>query len=113
MAFAFGKTLGRHKILPSISPSKTWEGFIGAAISTLVAASFLLESRDDALLMGLVVSIIGPFGGFLASLIKRAYLEKDFGTWFQGHGGFVDRLDCHIILAPIVFIYLSLTKNKQ
>jgi phosphatidate cytidylyltransferase len=113
MAYVFGKTMGRHPILSVISPSKTWEGFIGAALSTIGASYFLLESRRDALVLGLGVSIIGPFGGFLASLIKRAYSEKDFGTLFQGHGGFVDRLDCQMILAPLVFLYLSLTQQRQ
>jgi phosphatidate cytidylyltransferase len=51
-------------------------------------------------------SLIGPFGGFLASVIKRAYEQKDFGTVFPGHGGFVDRLDCQLVLAPFVYLYL-------
>lgn len=111
MAYFFGIAFGRHKLLPVISPSKTWEGFLGAAASTAVAAYYLLESRQDALVLSVAVSIIGPFGGFLASMIKRAYVQKDFGTLFPGHGGLVDRLDCHLILAPIVFMYLSMTSK--
>jgi len=112
MAYVFGKTMGRHPILSVISPNKTWEGFIGAAFSTLLASYYMLESQKDALVFGSVVSLIGPFGGFLASLIKRAYMEKDFGSVFRGHGGFVDRLDCQLILAPLVFLYLTLQYGK-
>ena len=109
MAYFFGVALGKHKMLPVISPSKTWEGFAGAALSTGVAAYFMLKSsKQDAIVMALAASFVAPFGGFLASMIKRAYDQKDFGSLFPGHGGFVDRLDCQLVMAPIVFLYLSL-----
>jgi phosphatidate cytidylyltransferase len=113
MAFFFGIAFGKHKLLPVISPSKTWEGFLGAALSTVLAAYYLFESKQDAIFLSLVVSFIGPFGGFLGSMIKRAYAQKDFGSLFPGHGGFVDRLDCQLILAPIVFLYLTLIGKKN
>ena len=111
MAYFFGVLFGSHKLLPVISPGKTWEGFLGAALSTVGASYYLVESKRDAVALSIAVSFIGPFGGFLASMIKRAYAQKDFGSLFPGHGGLVDRLDCHMILAPIVFLYLSLV-NK-
>jgi len=115
MAYVFGKAFGRHPILSVISPNKTWEGFLGAGLSTLLASYYWLlrDSPQEALIFGAAVSLVGPFGGFLASLIKRAYQEKDFGTLFQGHGGFVDRLDCQLILAPLVFLYLTLSRKHK
>jgi phosphatidate cytidylyltransferase len=117
MAYFFGIAFGKHKLLPVISPSKTWEGFVGAALSTAVAAYFLLDGSSngtmDAMVLSFMVSFIAPFGGFLASMIKRAYAQKDFGSLFPGHGGFVDRLDCQLVLAPMVFLYLSLTAKTN
>lgn len=124
MAYFFGIAFGKHKLLPVISPSKTWQGFLGAAFSTMLASYYYFSfssssmmpnsnnnKQQDAIFLSLVVSFIAPFGGFLASMIKRAYAQKDFGSLFPGHGGFVDRLDCQLILGPIVFLYLSLTKG--
>lgn len=126
MAYVFGRLLGRHPLLPSISPKKTWEGFLGAGASTVGTAWVALAenegspallgpgldgiSRTDGIILAGVASIIAPFAGFLASVIKRAYGRKDFGDTFPGHGGFVDRLDCQLILAPFVYFYLSLYK---
>lgn len=120
MAYFFGITLGRTPLLPTISPKKTCEGFLGATLSTLGAAYYLMVKvgggtsaapKTDALVLGLAASLIGPFGGFLASLIKRAYQQKDFGSLIPGHGGLVDRLDCQLILAPLVFLYLTLQQK--
>ena len=114
MAYFFGITMGKHPLLPSISPKKTWEGFLGAGLSTIAVSLLgLFPSQQDALVVSIVVSLIGPFGGFLASVIKRAYNQKDFGALFPGHGGFVDRLDCQLFLAPFVFLYLSLTRDSS
>jgi len=126
MAYVFGKFLGKHPLLPSISPNKTWEGFLGAALSTLGAAWVGLAaseaagplvgpglkdlSRTDGMVLATFASFVAPFAGFVASVIKRAYGRKDFGTMLPGHGGFVDRLDCQLIIAPFVYFYLSLYK---
>ena len=128
MAYVFGRLLGKHPLLPSISPKKTWEGFLGASFSTVGAAWVALAenestpallgpglegiSRTDGMFLAAFASIIAPFAGFLASVVKRAYGRKDFGDIFPGHGGFVDRLDCQLITAPFVYFYLSLYKAK-
>jgi phosphatidate cytidylyltransferase len=112
MAYFFGITMGKHPLLPSISPKKTWEGLLGAAVSTMVAAYFWLPNKRDALVISGCVSSVGPCGGFLASVIKRAYSQKDFGALFPGHGGLVDRLDCQLFIAPFVYLYLSLTRRE-
>jgi phosphatidate cytidylyltransferase len=92
MAYFFGITLGKHPLLSTISPKKTWEGFLGAAVTTMAVAYYWLPDKQDAIA--------------LASVIKRAYEQKDFGALFPGHGGLVDRLDCQLVLAPFVYLYL-------
>jgi phosphatidate cytidylyltransferase len=110
MAYLFGITLGKHALLPNISPKKTVEGFAGAAASTVLASLLFLPTKKDGLILSLVSSLVGPFGGFLASVMKRAYGKKDFGTMFPGHGGLVDRLDCQVWMAPFVYLYLVFTR---
>jgi phosphatidate cytidylyltransferase/cell division cycle 2-like protein len=129
MAYGFGVLLGKHKLLPRLSPKKTVEGFIGAAISTCAAAvpllklfvnhfgenskaSFVIGDAKKnlvkhALIIGLYTSFISPFGGFLASAVKRAHDAKDFGNLIPGHGGVVDRFDCQVVTAPFVYLYLK------
>jgi phosphatidate cytidylyltransferase len=126
MAYVFGRLFGMHPLLPSISPKKTWEGFLGAAMATVGTAWVVLAeegssaallgpglegvTRSDGIILAAVASAVAPFAGFLASVIKRAYGRKDFGNAFPGHGGFVDRLDCQLIFAPFVYFYLTLYK---
>ena len=116
MAYVFGVLLGKHKLLPRLSPKKTVEGFIGAGISTLAVAAPLLKfmigndgvtnAGRHALMLALYVSLVSPFGGFLASAVKRAQGAKDFGALIPGHGGVVDRFDCQVVTAPFVYLYL-------
>jgi CDP-diglyceride synthetase len=110
MAYLFGITLGKHALLPKISPKKTVEGFTGAAVSTVFMGILFLPTKKDGLILSLVTSLVGPFGGFLASVMKRAYGKKDFGDMMKGHGGLVDRLDCQIWMAPFVYLYLLFTR---
>jgi len=137
MAYFFGILFGKHKLLPTLSPKKTVEGFIGAGLSTCIASIFLLKffmnfdlkevdkvinvslcGGDDkcmtrhALIMAAYTSLISPFGGFFASATKRAHGIKDFGTFIPGHGGVIDRLDCQIVTAPFVFLYLKACLDK-
>jgi len=121
MAYVFGCLFGKTKLLPKLSPSKTWEGFLGASLSTLAVAVpllfRLLKAGDDgtaaavvwkhSLALATYVSLVAPFGGFLASAVKRAYGAKDFGSLIPGHGGVLDRLDCHVFSAPFVYLYLK------
>uniref|UniRef100_A0A7S3QEP5 Phosphatidate cytidylyltransferase n=1 Tax=Chaetoceros debilis TaxID=122233 RepID=A0A7S3QEP5_9STRA len=127
MAYVFGVLMGKHKLLPRLSPKKTVEGFIGAGISTIAIAipllNFFVKKCGDkftsvmgmnngnvtkhAIAFALYTSLIAPFGGFLASAVKRAHGAKDFGTLIPGHGGVVDRMDCQIVTAPFVYLYLK------
>jgi len=115
MAYLFGITLGKHPILPAISPKKTWEGWIGAWVSTLALSYPLFQLWFDdynrhALVLALFAATLSPFGGFLASTLKRAYGQKDFGDLIAGHGGLIDRLDCQLLTAPFVYFYLHQVK---
>jgi phosphatidate cytidylyltransferase len=105
--YIWGKLFGRHKIAPLLSPSKTWEGFIGgAATSTLIGASLSWLTPFTALQaagMSLIIVLMGFFGGLVMSAIKRDRGVKDWGHLIAGHGGFIDRLDSVIFAAPIFF----------
>jgi phosphatidate cytidylyltransferase len=125
MAYVFGMCLGKMPLLRILSPKKTVEGFVGAGFSTLIFAAPLLNylsskmsgttsgsNKQHAWVMALYTSLVGPFGGYLASSIKRAHGKKDFGNTIPGHGGLVDRLDCQIITAPFVCFYLQYCKTS-
>lgn len=116
MAYVFGMLFGKHALLPIISPKKTWQGFIGATLATCGVSYPLFQKLMDsdettmwmhALAIAAYISLVSPFGGFLASIVKRAHGKKDFANWIPGHGGVVDRLDCQVITAPFVYFYLS------
>ena len=112
MAYVFGMLMGKHALLPTISPKKTWEGFLGATACTMAVSQPLLNymakdtSIHNALAVGTFISLVSPFGGFLASVVKRAHEKKDFATYIPGHGGVVDRLDCQVMTAPFIYFYL-------
>jgi phosphatidate cytidylyltransferase len=109
--YIWGKILGRHKIIPRVSPNKTWEGFLGGVITiTLVGgvvAPYLTPlSIELGLVAGLIISCAGFIGDVVISSVKRDLDIKDSGTLIPGHGGILDRLDSLIFTAPIFFHYL-------
>lgn len=148
-ALVFGVLLGRRVFrgrLLSISPNKTWEGFLGAALTTLFAGcslppfmtgNWLTCPFNDlylnqckpwntqeaislplslgsikpmqlhGLALGFLASLVAPFGGFFASAIKRAYDVKDFANSLPGHGGFMDRFDCQLVMYMATYVYLT------
>ena len=118
-AYIVGSLTGRHKLCPSISPNKTWEGFIGGCVLT-IAGAILLDLFCDYffgmsqfplwiwIAIGVLTCIFGTFGDLLESKIKRFYKVKDSGNWIPGHGGILDRIDSFLLAYPVVcsFIYL-------
>ena len=97
-AYATGLRLGRHKMAPRISPGKTWEGFAGAAVATIVLgmvlAPLLLERPIwFGALLGAVILLTGTLGDLGESMIKRDIGIKDMSSWLPGHGGILDRID--------------------
>ncbi len=105
--YIWGKLLGRHRIAPNLSPSKTWEGFVGGALSAVLIGAGLSWMTPFTPLqaggMALVIVIMGFFGGLVMSAIKRDRGVKDWGHLIAGHGGFIDRLDSVIFSAPVFF----------
>jgi phosphatidate cytidylyltransferase len=109
-----GKLFGKHKIIPKVSPNKTWEGLIGGVIgSTLLAVimGVLLTpfSVPQLVFAGIVLSIFGFFGDVTMSAIKRDLGVKDTSTLIPGHGGILDRLDSLLFTAPLFFHYFAYT----
>lgn len=110
LQYVWGKSLGRHKILPTVSPNKTWEGLIGGIASVLLL-SLLLRfltpfTIPETLLVSFLIAISGFFGGAVMSAVKRDFGVKDFGALIPGHGGMLDRVDSLCYAAPLFFHYV-------
>ena len=107
LQYVWGKLVGRRRIAPELSPSKTVEGLIGGVASaTLVGASLAWLTPFapwQAGVIALVVCLMGFFGGLVMSAMKRDRGVKDWGTMIEGHGGMLDRLDSVIFAAPVYF----------
>jgi len=107
LQYVWGKLLGRHRIAPNLSPSKTWEGFIGGTLSaTLIGAALWWITPFNPLqaaYLSFIIVLMGFFGGLVLSAVKRDRGVKDWGHLIAGHGGFIDRLDSVIFSAPIFF----------
>ena len=105
--FTWGKLLGRHKIIPKISPNKTWEGFIGGILTTTIIGYFLRFltpfSETEALVVSFIVACAGFVGDVVVSAVKRDIGLKDTGTLIPGHGGILDRIDSLSITAVVFF----------
>lgn len=119
-AWMVGRKIGRHKMAPTISPNKSWEGTVAGTVAalgfsllfrqliqwTLGDARFAWFSLWVALVIGGLVCVLGPLGDFSESLIKRDYGVKDMGRLIPGHGGMMDRFDSSVFTAPAVFYFL-------
>ena len=107
LQYVWGKLLGKHKIAPELSPSKTVEGFLGgvASATALGAALWWITpfSAGAAALISLAVTLMGFLGGLVMSAIKRDRGVKDWGAMIKGHGGILDRLDSVCFSAPVFF----------
>ena len=109
--YVWGKTLGKHKIIPKVSPNKTWQGFLGGmATITLLAgwvAPYLTPlSWQQGVIAGIIISASGFFGDVVISAVKRDLRIKDSGSLIPGHGGILDRMDSLIYTAPLFFHYI-------
>lgn len=107
LQYLWGKTVGRHRIAPTVSPNKTWEGFVGGVLSAtaLGAALWWLTPFTpwQAGVLALVSCLLGFVGGLVMSSLKRDRGIKDFGALIPGHGGILDRMDSLIFAAPVFF----------
>lgn len=109
--YVWGKTLGRHKIIPKVSPKKTWEGFLGGVATTTLAAWLLAPHLTplagwEAPVAGLLIGLAGFVGDVNISALKRDLGIKDSGSLIPGHGGILDRVDSLTFTAPLFFHFL-------
>ena len=107
MQFIWGKLIGKHKILPKISPNKTWGGFIGGLISSVFIGylmSFLTPLNHwQVIVVSFFIAGVGFVGDVVVSAIKRDMGVKDMGQAIPGHGGVLDRIDSLALTTPIFF----------
>ncbi|CAG2127999.1 phosphatidate cytidylyltransferase [Cupriavidus plantarum] len=108
LQYVWGKLIGKRKIAPTLSPSKTVEGFVGGVLSAtaLGASLWWITPYGSPLKAGavaLVIALMGFFGGLVMSAIKRDRGIKDWGHMIKGHGGMLDRLDSVVFAAPVFF----------
>lgn len=112
-AYLFGVRFGKTKIMPSVSPKKSWEGFAGGFIFTVLASFitthyFLKVDNSIALAMSLFLPFTATLGDFTESYFKRQAGVKDSGNFIPGHGGMLDRMDAFMITIPVLYIYLNI-----
>ncbi|MDR9419514.1 phosphatidate cytidylyltransferase [Gracilimonas sp.] len=118
-AYFGGKSFGKNKLAPDISPNKTWEGFFSGYLGCfagLALALYAIPLETDltlelALPLILLVGTFGPVGDLIESKIKRKAGVKDSANLFPGHGGFFDRFDALLLAAPAVYIYIKLIQD--
>lgn len=106
--YVWGKKFGKHKIVPLVSPKKTWEGFIGGVLTTTLCAAVLAPfltpfSLPFSLFIGTVIACTGFIGDVTFSALKRDMQIKDTGSLIPGHGGILDRIDSLSLTAPLFF----------
>ncbi|MDD5312936.1 MAG: phosphatidate cytidylyltransferase [Dehalococcoidia bacterium] len=117
-AYAVGSTIGKHALASSISPGKTWEGSAGGLAASIIFALILgtwfqLPLNLWQLVMaGLIIGFFSLLGDLVESLLKRNMHTKDAGRLLPGHGGILDRIDSHLLIAPVAY-YLILLVNNQ
>ena len=111
-AYITGTSLGRHKLMPRISPGKTWEGCIGGFLASVVIAWLFADwfgviSTIQWIIVSVIISIAGTYGDLVESMLKRSMDVKDSGTALPGHGGFLDRFDSTILSFPLVYLFIT------
>src|ERR1019366_10288146 len=109
-AYLAGRLLGRHKLAPSLSPGKTWEGFVvGSLVGVFVSFVALYDTRHtyltiwESVVLGLVVVLAAAAGDLFESMLKRDMQVKDTGRLLGGHGGVLDRIDALLFAAPAAY----------
>ena len=113
-AYTFGKLWGRHRLSKRVSPKKTWEGYLGGAIASILLTGGLAAlwhlrapfiTTDKGLVIGAIISLVIPLGDFGVSILKRRFGVKDSSHLIPGHGGMLDRLDT-MLWAFVIGYYL-------
>jgi phosphatidate cytidylyltransferase len=112
--YALGALLGRHPMAPTVSPKKSWEGFVGSTIACLGGGVWFLTHLYhgqgtwwEGALFGLAIVVAATLGDLGESMVKRDLSVKDMGSLLPGHGGVMDRLDSLLIAAPVAYLLLQ------
>jgi phosphatidate cytidylyltransferase len=111
-AYLVGSVIGKHRLFERISPKKSWEGFFGGMILTLLVARLFsgwlgVADTTGWMIIAFIISVAGTLGDLLESMLKRSLGLKDSGTVMPGHGGFLDRFDSVVVAFPLVYFYLA------
>jgi phosphatidate cytidylyltransferase len=110
-SYIIGNLFGRHHISPTISPLKTWEGFFGGCISTMLVFMAILSYRGISISwyifvpLSLTISILSFYGDLFESWLKRKARVKDSGNLLPGHGGILDRIDSILFVATFIYVF--------
>jgi phosphatidate cytidylyltransferase len=121
-AYVVGSFIGRHKMIPRISPGKTWEGFAGAILTSLAISMALTHflgprvpalSFMDSVILGLLLPLVSVVGDLAESVVKRDASIKDSGRTIPGIGGALDLIDSILFTAPVLYFYLQFTGPPQ
>ena len=113
-AYYVGRSFGRHKMAPRVSPNKSWEGAAASVVSSVVLAGFYLAwfvpgvTVAAAIALTVVANVAGQLGDLAESAIKRGAGVKDSGGLLPGHGGLLDRVDSTLFTLPVVYVWLKL-----
>jgi phosphatidate cytidylyltransferase len=107
-AYLIGRLIGRHKLAPSLSPGKTWEGFVAGTAAAILMSFFALYEQDflsipESIVLGAAVALAGAAGDLFESALKRDLQVKDSGQLLGGHGGMLDRIDSLLFAAVAAF----------
>ncbi len=113
-AYLVGSAIGKHRLFERISPKKSWEGFLGGLLLTLLVARLIggwlgVADTTGWMIIAVIISIAGTGGDLLESMLKRSLGLKDSGTILPGHGGFLDRFDSVVVSFPVVYLYIAIS----
>lgn len=130
-AYYVGRSIGKHKLAPVVSPNKSWEGAIASVIASVAVAALVFHFRPQisklfvvlpwdrqpawghVILLGVITNIAAQSGDLFESALKRGANVKDSGTLLPGHGGVLDRIDALLFAVPVVWYYATLTGFVQ
>lgn len=117
-AYAVGSNLGKHAMASSVSPGKTWEGSIGGLLTSILVAVIIAIAFKlplyywQMVAAGLIIGVFAQIGDLVESLLKRNMRAKDSGSLLPGHGGMLDRIDSHLLVAPVAYYLIVLVNNQ-
>lgn len=117
-AYAVGSLTGKHPIASSVSPGKTWEGCAGGMAASIIVAVVLSICFNlplqywQMVIAGIIIGLLSEAGDLVESLLKRNMRTKDTGSLLPGHGGILDRIDSHLLIAPVAYYLIVLAASQ-